>query len=415
MSVLALPSARISAQRLWESLASMAGLGATQQGGCNRQALTDEDRAARDLFVSWARAAGCRVRVDEIGNIFAVRGGQDEAAAPVLIGSHLDTQPTGGRFDGVYGVMAGLEVVRTLNDLGIPTRRSIEVADWTNEEGCRFAPAMLGSGVVAGAYALPFAYDRRDKAGKALGEELSRIGYRGESPARRRAISAAFEVHIEQGPMLEQGGAQIGVVTGIQGACQFDVRLEGVAAHAGTTPMEMRRDPWRVACPLIEMTSVLASQEQPWGRGTVGDIKVSPGARNTIPDRLSFSVDLRHPSATTLDSMVARFRGELDRLCGVHRIKATLEPVWAMAPTEFDATLIALVDECAGALGLSRRHIVSGAGHDSLHVAQFAPTAMIFVPCAGGLSHNEAELASPQDLAAGANVLLQVAAAAANA
>lgn len=415
MSVLPLPSARISAERLWDSLVAMAALGATQQGGCNRQALTDEDRAARDLFVSWARAAGCAVRVDEIGNIFVVRHGEDQAAAPVLIGSHLDTQPTGGRFDGVYGVMAGLEVIRTLNDLGIHTRRSLEVANWTNEEGCRFAPAMLGSGVMAGMYALSFAYDRRDKAGKALGEELSRIGYRGEAPARLRRISAAFEVHIEQGPVLEQAGVQIGVVTGIQGARQFDVSLEGVAAHAGTTPMEMRRDPWRVACPLIEMASALASHERPWGRGTVGDIKVSPGSRNTVPERVSFSVDLRHPSARTLEAMAARFRDELDRLCGVHRISAKLEPVWQMAPTDFDAALVALVDECAGALGLSRQRIVSGAGHDSLHVAQFAPTAMIFVPCAGGLSHNEAEFASPQDLAAGANVLLQVAAAAANA
>lgn len=236
-------NARVDSARLWNSLMRMAEIGATPEGGCNRQALTDEDRAARDLFASWAREAGCTVTIDQIGNIFASRPGREPEAEPVLIGSHLDTQPTGGRFDGVYGVMAGLEVVRTLDQLGLTTRRTIEVASWTNEEGCRFAPAMLGSGVVAGDYELEYAYTRRDKSGTTLGEALERIGYKGERPARPGRYRAMFEAHIEQGPILEIEGATIGVVTGIQGAYWLDVALKGMAAHAGPTPMELRKDP----------------------------------------------------------------------------------------------------------------------------------------------------------------------------
>lgn len=409
-----LPSARIDSDRLWGSLMAMAAIGSTDRGGCNRQALTSEDGAARNLFVSWARDAGCSIRVDAIGNVFIVRPGELDTEAPVLIGSHLDTQPTGGRFDGVYGVMAGLEVVRTLNDVGASTRRPIEVVCWTNEEGCRFSPAMLGSGVVAGVYDLAYAYSRRDKSGALLSAELERIGYKGDAAASARPIHAALEVHIEQGPLLEEAGRSIGIVTGIQGAAQFDVTLRGVPAHAGTTPMAMRRDPWRVACPLIEEVNALAVQEQPWGRSTVGDMKVSPGSRNTIPEQLRFSVDLRHPDTAVLQSMVAAFRRKLDDLCARHGIAAKVEPVWEMPATEFDRRLTQVIEAATQALGFDSQRIVSGAGHDSLHMAQIAPTAMIFVPCAGGLSHNEEESASREDLAAGANVLLQVAATVAN-
>jgi N-carbamoyl-L-amino-acid hydrolase len=393
---------------------AMADIGATQHGGCNRQALTDEDLAARNLFVSWTRAAGCSVSIDQIGNIFAVRPGEDRHAPPVLIGSHLDTQPTGGRFDGVYGVMAGLEVVRTLNDLGVRTRRSIEVASWTNEEGCRFAPAMLGSGVVAGVYELSYAQARRDKAGLMLVDELARIGYHGETRAAVRPLRACFEAHIEQGPVLEASSTTIGVVTGIQGAYWWDVTLEGVASHAGSTPMQMRRDPWRVASELMLRAYGIAEQAAPWGRVTFGDLRISPGSRNTVPQRLVLSIDLRHPEAATLESMADRLRAELESLSRAHHIDSRIEQIWHMPPTNFDRQLVDWVEGAAEALGLSRRRMVSGAGHDSLHTAQFAPTAMIFVPCAGGLSHNEAESASPQDLAAGADVLLQVAVAAAN-
>jgi beta-ureidopropionase / N-carbamoyl-L-amino-acid hydrolase len=330
------------------------------------------------------------------------------------MGSHLDTQATGGRFDGVYGVMAALEVLRTLADHRIVTRRPMEVASWTNEEGCRFAPAMLGSGVVAGTYSLDYAYSRRDKSGRSFLSELERIGYRGTAPARRRAFHAMFEAHIEQGPILERSGSTIGVVSGIQGAYWLDVTLEGVACHAGPTPMEIRRDPWRAACPIIDGAFDLAADSAPWGRATIGDVKVQPGSRNTVPERLVISVDLRHPDRYVLEGMIVAFRALVDSVAARHDIRSTVEQVWHMPPTAFDPRLVELIETAAAGLGLRRQRIVSGAGHDSLHTAQFAPTAMIFVPCAGGLSHNEAEDAKPEDLVAGANVLLHAALAAAN-
>jgi len=397
---------RVNRERLWSSLTSVAAIGATTGGGCNRQALTDEDKAGRDLFVSWAKALGCSITVDEVGNIFARRPGTDTALPPVLMGSHLDTQPTGGSFDGVYGVMAGLEVLRTLAEHNIVTRRSIEVACWTSEEGCRFTPAMLGSGVVAGVYARDYAYGRTDKSGRTFLSELERIGYRGAAPARRRPFHAMFEAHIEQGPILDSSGTTIGVVTGIQGAYWLDVTLEGVACQAGPTPMEMRRDPWRAACPIIDGAFALAAQNAPWGRATIGDVKVLPGSRNTVPERLVISVDLRHPQKAVLDEMVALFRSLVDSVAERHDIQAAIEQVWRMPPTSFDPRLVDLVEAAAGDLGLSWRRMVSGAGHDSLHTAQYAPTTMIFVPDTGGLSHNESEEASPADFVAGANVLL---------
>jgi beta-ureidopropionase / N-carbamoyl-L-amino-acid hydrolase len=407
-------AARICSERLWNSLMRMAEIGATPRGGCNRQALTEEDRGGRDLFATWAGEAGCAVSVDEIGNMFAVRAGADQQSEPVLVGSHLDTQATGGRFDGVYGVLAGLEVVRCLNERGITTRRTIEIVSWTNEEGCRFAPAMLGSGVVAGAYELDFAYSRVDKAGIKLGDALSRLGYKGAVPARRRRLKAAFEVHIEQGPILEAVSKTIGVVTGIQGAYWLDVILEGVAAHAGPTPMEMRRDPWRAGAPIIEQAFALATKHAPDARATIGDVKAFPGARNTVPERVTLSVDLRHPDHETLEALVAAFRASVASIAAACGIASKVEQVWHMPPTKFDPHLIDLVSKAAQELGYSWQPMVSGAGHDSLHTAKFAPTAMIFVPCAGGLSHNEAEMASAEDLAAGASVLLHAVTAAAN-
>lgn len=384
----------------------MAEIGATERGGCNRQALTDLDREGRDLFVRWAEEAGCMIEVDQIGNIFARRAGTENGAAPVLIGSHLDTQATGGKFDGVYGVLAGLEVLRTLNDRSIATQCPLEVAVWTNEEGCRFAPAMLGSGVVSGAYDLEFAYSRIDKDGLSLGDELQRIGYRGERLAEARPYVAAFEAHIEQGPILEHSGDTIGIVTGIQGAYWFDVVLTGAAAHAGPTPMEMRRDPWRAATKIIEGVLQLADRQTPWGRATIGDISASPGSRNTVPERLTFTVDLRHPEPGVLEAMVAGFRLLVTECAKEAQVGWVIETIWHMPPTLFDADLIGYVEAAARDLGYPARCIVSGAGHDSLHTARFAPTVMIFVPCAGGLSHNEAEFATQADLEAGANVLL---------
>jgi N-carbamoyl-L-amino-acid hydrolase len=403
----------VNADRLWASIAAMAKIGATELGGCNRQALTDLDKQGRDLFVSWVRAIGCDVRVDAVGNIFARRAGSDPDAEPVLTGSHLDTQPTGGRFDGVYGVLAGLEVLRTLEDQGVTTRHPIEVAVWTNEEGCRFAPAMLGSGVVAGEYDLEFAYSRTDKDGLSFGDELKRIGYCGDAPAQPRAYKAIFEAHIEQGPVLERERTTIGAVTGIQGLYWLDITLTGSPAHAGPTPMEMRRDPWRAAAPIISGLFDIAKANAPDGRATIGDGRVEPGSRNTIPQTIVLSVDIRHPDAATLDRMLTDLNALVFRHAEAADVEARMDQVWYMPPTRFDQALVARVEAAANDLGYGVRRIVSGAGHDSLNTARFAPTVMIFVPCLGGISHNEAEDASLADIEAGANVLLNVVADAA--
>jgi N-carbamoyl-L-amino-acid hydrolase len=405
---------RVDDQRLWQSLARFAEIGATARGGCNRQALTDEDRIGRDLFAAWAKEAGCTTTVDAIGNLYARRRGLDEGAAPVLASSHLDTQATGGRFDGVYGVLAGLEVLRVLNQHRIATRRPVEVVSWTNEEGCRFVPAMLGSGTVAGTHELAFALGRRDPQGLTVGEELDRIGYRGQRPARPFPVHAAFEAHIEQGPILERDGVSIGVVTGIQGLHWLDVVLTGVPCHAGPTPMDMRRDPWRAAAPIIMGAMALAEARAPWGRCTVGDAQSRPGARNTVPETLRIAIDIRHPEGAVLEQMYGELRSLVSREAARARVDARIEPVWHMPPTSFTPRLVDLVEATARRLGYSNQRITSGAGHDSLNIAGFAPTTMIFVPCAGGLSHNEAESADPKDLAAGANVLLHAVLAVAN-
>lgn len=401
-----LSGARINAARLADSIAEMARIGAGKAGGCNRQALTDADRDGRDLFVRWAKDAGCTIAVDEVGNIFARKAGRDEGLAPVMAGSHLDTQATGGKFDGVYGVLSALEAVRVIHEREIEHGRPIEIVVWTNEEGCRFAPAMLGSGVVSGIYDVPFAYAVRDKDGKSFGDELERIGYRGTVPAARRPIAAAFEAHIEQGPILEKEDRTIGVVTGIQGAYWFDVSLDGQSCHAGPTPMTMRRDPWRAATAIIAGALDIADRNGPWGRATIGDMRADPGARNTVPQNLTFPVDIRHPDAATLETMVAELRELIASACATADIEYRIDKVWHMPATAFDERLVDLVEATAEGLGLSHMRIVSGAGHDSLHLAQFAPTTMIFVPCLDGLSHNEAEYAEPTDLASGADVLL---------
>jgi N-carbamoyl-L-amino-acid hydrolase len=414
MAMTAPDSLRINGERLWARLQEMARIGGTSIGGCNRQALTDLDREGRDLFVRWAKEAGCTINIDQAGNIFARKEGSDPDAEPVMTGSHLDTQATGGKFDGVYGVLAGLEVVQTLHDARAETRRSIEVAVWTNEEGCRFAPAMLGSGVVAGVYDLDFAYSRRDKDGLSFGDELRRIGNLGELPAAPRDFAAVFEAHIEQGPILDHEGTTIGIVKGIQGAYWFDVTLTGASAHAGPTPMDMRRDPWRALIEIVQRTFELADSRAPWGRATFGDIKALPGARNTVPEKLILTVDIRHPDPDELEAMVLSLRQSIAESAAAHQIDAHVEQVWHMPPTAFDPFLVDQIAQSAALLGLPAREIISGAGHDSLHTAKFAPTAMIFVPCAEGVSHNELEAATPEDLTAGANVLLHAMLAIAN-
>lgn len=398
---------RIQPDRLWDSLMEMAQVGATPRGGCNRQALTDEDRRGRELFIGWCRAVGCDVRVDEIGNVFCRREGAQPELPPVLIGSHLDTQPTGGRFDGVYGVLAGLEVLRTLEENGVENRRAVEVVSWTNEEGARFPPALMGSGVWSGAFDLQEIYRTRDRNGAAVADELERIGFKGKTPATPMPIEAAFEVHIEQGPILEQEGLQIGVVTGVQGIRWYDVVIEGEACHAGPTPMERRRDPFAALAPVIQECYGLATRFAPWSRVTFGDIRAIPGSRNTVPEKLVVHVDIRHADADVLEEMGALLRHTVARECDARGLASSVDERWHMPVTQFDPACIDAVWQATRRLGYGAMEMVSGAGHDSVYVASVAPATMIFVPCENGISHNEAESAKPEDLEAGANVLLQ--------
>jgi N-carbamoyl-L-amino-acid hydrolase len=397
---------RIDGQRLWQSLMDMAEIGATPAGGCNRQALTDEDRAGRDLLVEWCRSAGCLVRVDAMGNIFARRPGSEDLP-PVITGSHLDTQPTGGRFDGVYGVLAGLEVIRTLDQARVQTRAPIEVVVWTNEEGARFSPAMIGSGVWAGEFSLEYGHSRSDKAGRSIGEELARIGYLGEEAAAPFPVTAAFEAHIEQGPILENEDLVIGVVTGVQGIRWYDVSFEGTPCHAGPTPMADRRDPVRALSLLCDRlyAEVAALGEE--ARMTCGDLRAEPGSRNTVPQKVVLALDLRHPEPAGLAQLHATLQRVADEVAGETGCPVTLREEWHSPPVAFDPDCIEAVDRAVKALGYSHRRMVSGAGHDAVYLSRVAPVSMIFVPCAGGLSHNEAESAEPEHLELGANVLLQ--------
>jgi len=385
----------------------MAEIGTTPGGGCNRQALTEADGEARALFRRWCKAAGYPVRVDAIGNSFARRPGSDDAAPPILIGSHLDTQPRGGRFDGAYGVLAGLEVLRSLDDLGITTRSPIELVSWTNEEGARFAPAMMGSGVWAGEFDLEATYAVTDREGVTVRQALESIGQLGETPAEPFPVKGALEIHIEQGPVLETEARQIGVVTGVQGIRWYDLVLSGSACHAGPTPMEDRRDPVRPLGALLDAAYALAEDTAPWGRVTFGDLRAEPGSRNTVPERLTVTLDLRHPDQAALDSMHERLRA----LIAQHdssRVAVTLTEVWSSPAVVFDPGCIEAVHRSVERLGYyASMEIVSGAGHDSVYVSRVAPASMIFIPCRGGLSHNEAEYASPEDVAAGGNVLLR--------
>jgi len=397
---------RIDGERLWESLMTMAQIGATPAGGCNRQALTDDDMAGRDLFVSWCKAEGCSIRVDRMGNVFARRSGTDDSLPPVIVGSHLDTQPTGGKFDGVFGVLAGLEVIRTLNAHQQQTRTPVEVVVWTNEEGARFSPAMIGSGVWSGEFELAHAYGITDKAGLSLGEELARIGYLGDVPAAPFPITAAFEAHIEQGPILELESKQIGVVSGVQGIRWYDLTIDGQSCHAGPTPMTDRRDPVMGITRVIERLYALAKTHGPWARATFGDIRAEPGARNTVPQRIVLSVDLRHPEPETLALMDAAFREIVTEVCEPLGLSGVVRDEWHSPPVAFDQECIGAVRSAVAMLGYSNMEMFSGAGHDSVYVSRVAPTSMIFIPCDDGLSHNEAENAAPADLEAGCNVLL---------
>ncbi|MBB4287075.1 Zn-dependent hydrolase [Roseospira goensis] len=401
------PDLRVDGARLWASLTDMARIGATARGGSCRLALSDEDRQGRDLFVGWCRAAGCSVTVDGLGNIFARRPGRENHRPPVLIGSHLDTQPTGGRFDGVFGVLAGLEVIRTLNDLDLTTDRPLEVAVWTNEEGARFAPSMLGSGVFAGVHEADWALARTDADGVSVAEALRQTGYAGDAPVGGRPLHAVFEAHIEQGPILEAEGLVIGAVTGAQAQRWYDVTLTGVESHAGTTPMERRRDALLGAARLIDLAERTARAHGPDGRITVGVVAVHPGTRNVVPGRVFLTLDVRHPDDAEIDAIERALRDGLKGICAGIGLKGAMTPLSADAAVTFDPALVDSVRRAAAGAGYRARDMVSGAGHDACHLATFAPTAMIFVPCVDGLSHNEAEDARPEWLEAGATVLLR--------
>jgi N-carbamoyl-L-amino-acid hydrolase len=397
---------QIDQQRLWQSLMEMAKIGATEKGGSKRLALTDLDKQGRDLFVRWCREAGCSVTIDRMGNIFARRPGKRSDLPPVVTGSHLDTQPTGGKFDGVYGVLAGLEVIRTLNDLGYETEAPIEVSVWTNEEGSRFAPAMVASGVFAGIFDEAYGLSRTDLDGKTIGAELRRIGYAGEAPVGGRPFKAFFEAHIEQGPILEAERKTIGVVQGIQGIRWFEVTVTGSESHAGTTPMNRRKDALLGAARLVDRINRIGLDHAP-GVSTVGLLQVRPNSRNTIPGSVFFSVDLRHPQDAELVLMRGDLEAAVGEVCSALGLQAECTEIWHSPAVHYNDGCIAAVRRAADDLGYPHRDIVSGAGHDAGYISRVAPVAMVFVPCADGISHNEVESATAEDLAAGCNVLLR--------
>ncbi len=405
-----LQSLRINGPRLWDSLMELAQIGATPKGGVCRLTLTDLDKQGRDLVSRWAREAGMTVTIDKIGNGFLRRPGRDNSLPPVVTGSHIDTQPTGGKFDGNYGVLAGLEVVRTLNDACITTEAPIEVAWWTNEEGSRFVPVMMGSGVFAKAFTLEHAYAATDSEGKTVRGELERIGYIGDEEPGDHPIGSYFETHIEQGPVLEDHGKTIGVVTGVLGIRWYDCVVTGMEAHAGPTPMALRRDALQVATVLMQEVVACAHRHPPGGkghgRGTVGMVDVFPNSRNVIPGRVKFSIDLRNASDALCEAMDADIRAVAARLSAESGLPITITQVSAYPAQVFHDDCIGAVARAAERLGYSNMPAVSGAGHDAVYMARLAPAGMIFIPCKDGISHNEIESAEPEHISAGCNVLL---------
>jgi N-carbamoyl-L-amino-acid hydrolase len=401
-----LSNVRVNGQRLWDALMEMAKIGATPKGGCKRLTLTDLDKQGRELFRSWCEAAGCTVEVDEMGNMFATRPGAEPDLAPVLMGSHLDTQPTGGKFDGVLGVLGALEVVRSLNDQKIKTRRPVIVANWTNEEGSRFAPAMVSSGVFAGVYSKEFAYSRTDPEGKTLGDELKRIGFVGEKPIGGFPIHASFELHIEQGPILEDESLDVGVVTHGQGQRWYEIRLTGFESHAGSTPMPRRKDALLGAARIVELVNKIGLSKAPLGVSTVGLLNTYPNSRNVIPGEVFMATEFRHPIDSTLSEMDAALRAGVEEIAKAIGLTYELKQVFYYAPVAFDPECVAAVRAAADHFGYTHRDIVSGAGHDACYLARVCPTSMIFTPCVDGISHNELEDIKQEWSTAGANVLM---------
>ena len=401
-----LDTLRINGPRLWDTLMELAKIGATPKGGVCRLTLTDLDKQGRDLVLAWAKQADLSITIDKIGNGFMRRAGRNNSLPPIVTGSHIDTQPTGGKFDGNYGVLAGLEVMRTLNDHAIETEAPLEVAFWTNEEGSRFVPVMMGSGVFAKAFTLEHAYAALDTEGKSVKDELTRIGYIGTQEPGDHPIGAYFETHIEQGPVLEDHNKIIGVVQGVLGIRWFDCTVTGMEAHAGPTPMALRKDAMQVATHLMQEVVAAALRHAPHGRGTVGMVQVYPNSRNVIPGRVKFSIDLRNATDALVDQMADEVKACAAQLSQKTGLGIQIELVSSYPAQVFHPDCVDAVARAAAKLGYSHMPAVSGAGHDAVYMAQLAPSGMIFIPCKDGISHNEIESAEPEHIAAGANVLL---------
>lgn len=396
----------INENRLWDRIHTMAQIGGTQKGGVCRVALSDEDKKGRDLFIEWCEALGCTVRIDLMGNIFARRAGDQEHLPPLLIGSHLDSQPTGGKYDGAYGVLAGLEIFETLNDHKITTQFPIELVSWTNEEGARFSPAMLSSGVFADVFSLEYAYSRTDKEGKTVAQELERIGYKGQDPIAKNTYFASFELHIEQGPILEAAKKSVGVVTGVQGIRWYDLIVVGEETHAGPCPMTLRKDPVQKAMFLLQEIYGLVNDFGEDTRVTIGDITTTPGVRNTVPGKIAVTVDIRHPDPETLEKMHRQLQTITKREHGNNGVSVVLKEVWHSPPVRFNTHCINAVRTAVKTLKVPSLEMVSGAGHDAVYLSKIMPTSMIFIPCKDGISHNENESITKEDAVNGTNVLL---------
>lgn len=397
---------KINGQRLWDSIMTHGRIGATPKGGVKRLTLTDLDRQGRDLAIQWGREEGLSVRIDRIGNIFMRREGRRPELPPVVGGSHLDTQPSGGKFDGIFGVLAALEIIRTLNERGVQTEAPLEVAIWTNEEGSRFVPVMMGSGVFCGAFSLEHAYAATDVDGLTVRDELEKIGYLGPDEPGDHPMGAYFEAHIEQGPVLEDEDRVIGVVPAVLGLTWWDCTVTGVDAHAGSYPMGLRKDALQVATRIMQEVVAIGNHYPPYGRGTVGFVQVMPNSRNVIPGQVRFSIDLRNVNDELLTSMQRDIETFIDTVRKESGLDVKMEKVSHFPPCPFDESCVTAVRNAAAQLGYSHMDVVSGAGHDAVYAARVTPTSMIFVPCKDGISHNELEYAKPEHLEAGANVLL---------
>ena len=398
---------RTNGDRLWDSLMQMAKIGPGVAGGNNRQALTDEDSEGRHLFKRWCEQADMTVSVDKMGSMFATRQGTDPDALPVYVGSHLDTQPTGGKYDGILGVLAGLEIIRTLNETGLKTKRPIVIVNFTNEEGTRFPPAMVASGVFAGVHTLDWAYERQDATGKTFGQELERIGWVGNEEVGSRKMHAFFELHIEQGPILEKEKKQIGVVTHGQGLSWLQITLTGKESHTGSTPMPMRINAGLGMAQITQLVNHIALANAPLAVGAIGHCEIFPNSRNIIPGKAIFTVDFRHPEKSVLETMKEQLEQGAKDIANNIGLDMEIESVGGFDPVTFDQDCVGRVRDAATKLGYSHRDLVSGAGHDACWINRVAPTAMIMCPCVDGLSHNEAEEIHPEWATAGANVLFQ--------